>query len=137
LGIGFGMIFFFDTNVLAAAIVFPGGQGEKALRRVIDGEDKMLLSKATLVALLDVLRRRFARDSEELAHVALFLSDLATTVKPRRRLRVRTEVADNRILDCAASGGAQVIVTGDKALPALKSCSAIPIVPLATYLAGR
>ena len=36
------------------------------------------------------LARKFSRDAEELAHVAVFLSDLAVFVKRRRRLRIVT-----------------------------------------------
>jgi putative PIN family toxin of toxin-antitoxin system len=124
----------FDTNVLLAAVVFPGGQGEKGLRRVIEGQDVLLLSKPILDELLEVLGRKFARDAEELAHVAVFLSDLATPVAPRRRLRIVKDDADNRILECAAAGSAEAIVTGDKALLALKTFDAIPIISLAAYL---
>jgi len=127
----------FDTNVLVAAIVFPGGQGEKALRRVIEGHDVLLLSKPILDELLEVLGRKFARDAEELAHVAVFLSELSTAVAPRRRLRVVTDDADNRILECAAAGRAEAIVTGDKALLALKTFDAIPVISLAAYLDSR
>jgi predicted nucleic acid-binding protein len=61
----------FDTNVLVSALVVPGSQGEAALRRVIDGTDRRVLSRAILDELLEVLGRRFARDAEELAHVAV------------------------------------------------------------------
>jgi putative PIN family toxin of toxin-antitoxin system len=127
----------FDTNVLVAAIVFPGGQGDKALRRVIEGHDVLLLSKPILDELLEVLGRKFARDAEELAHVAVFLSDLSTSVAPRRRLRIVTDDADNRILECAAAGRAEAIVTGDKALLALKTFDTIPVISLAACLDSR
>ncbi len=91
----------FDTNVLVAALVFPGGQGDAALRRVIEGKDQLVLSRAILDELLEVLGRKFARDAEELAHVAVFVSDLATVVAPKRRLRVVKDDPDNRILECA------------------------------------
>ena len=125
----------FDTNVLVAAFVFPGGADEAALRRIIEGRDELLLSKPILDELLGVLGRKFARDAEELSHVAVFLDELATMVAPRRRLRLVTDDADNRILECAASGRAEAIVTGDKALLALKRFETIPIVTLASYLA--
>jgi uncharacterized protein len=124
----------FDTNVLVAALVFPGGQGDAALRRVIEGEDQLVLSKAILDELLEVLGRKFARDAEELAHVAVFVSDLATVVAPKRRLRVVKDDPDNRILECALAGNAQAIVTGDKGLLALKSFEGIPLVTLSSYL---
>jgi putative PIN family toxin of toxin-antitoxin system len=124
----------FDTNVLVAALVFPGGQGDAALRRVIGGKDQLVLSRAILDELLEVLGRKFARDSEELAHVAVFVSDLATVVAPKRRLRVVKDDPDNRILECALAGSAQAIVTGDKGLLALKSFEGIPLMTLASYL---
>ena len=124
----------FDTNVLVAALVFPGGQGDAALRRVIEGRDQLVLSRAILDELLAVLGRKFARDAEELAHVAVFVSDLATVVTPKRRLRVVRDDPDNRILECALAGNAQAIVTGDKGLLALKSFEGIPLMTLASYL---
>jgi putative PIN family toxin of toxin-antitoxin system len=127
----------FDTNVLVAAFVFPGGQGDAALRRVIERRDELLLSKAILDELLDVLGRKFARDREELAHVAVFLADLSTPVAPRRRLRIVADEPDNRILECALAGKADAIVTGDKQLLALAAFRSIPVVALATYLSTR
>jgi hypothetical protein len=39
---------------------------------------------------LGILARKFSPDAEELAHVAVFLSDLAISVKPRRKLQANT-----------------------------------------------
>ena len=116
----------FDTNVLASALVFPGGHGDAALRRIVEEQDQLLISGAILDELLGVLSGKFARDSEEIAHVAVFLSDLALTVKPRRRLRVVEDEPDNRILECAIAGRAEAIVTGDRALPRLGAYGRIP-----------
>jgi putative PIN family toxin of toxin-antitoxin system len=109
----------FDTNILVSALVFPGGRGDAAFRRIIDEQDQLVISKPIIDELLGVLSRKFSRDSEELAHVALFLSDLALTVKPRRRLRIVSDESDNRILECAVAGRAELIVTGDRGLLAL------------------
>jgi len=124
----------FDTNVLVAALVFPGGHGDAALRRVIEATDQLVLSRAILDELLEVLGRKFARDAEEIAHVAVFVSDLATVVAPKRRLRVVKDDSGNRILECALAGNAQAIVTGDKGLLALKSFEDIPLMTLASCL---
>ena len=124
----------FDTNVLVAALVFPGGSGEEALRRIIEEQDDLLLSKPILDELLGVLARKFARDAEELARVAVFLGSLATMVKPVRRLRVLADGPDNRILECALAGGADAIVTGDRAMLALGEYRGVRIVALRAYL---
>ena len=124
----------FDTNILVSALVFPGGRGDAALRRIIAGTDQLVMSRAILDEFLDVLSRKFARDAEELAHVAVFVSELAMVVAARRRLRVVQDDRDNRILECAIAGRAEAIVTGDKALLALKNFRNIPVVTLRTYL---
>lgn len=127
----------FDTNILVSALVFPGGQGEAALRRVIEQVDQLVLSRPILDELLDVLGRKFARDAEELAHVAVFLSELGVTVAPKRRLRVVKDEPDNRILECALAGRAEAIVSGDKALLALKRYRNIRMLTLREFLEGR
>jgi putative PIN family toxin of toxin-antitoxin system len=126
----------FDTNILVSALVFPGGRGEAALRRIIEEQDILVLSKPVLDELLGVLGRKFARNAEEIAHVAVFLSELAQYVKPRRRLRVVKDDPDNRILECAIAGRAEAIVTGDRALLALGEYRGVRIITLRDYLGG-
>ena len=124
----------FDTNILVSALTFPGGRGEAALRRVIDEHDRLLLSKPILDELLGILSRKFSREPEELAHLAVFLSELSLTVKPRRRLNVVEDEPDNRILECAVAGRADAIVNGDKALLALQAFGEVRIISLREYL---
>jgi putative PIN family toxin of toxin-antitoxin system len=126
----------FDTNILVAALAFPGGHGEAALGRIVEERDELILSKPILDELLGVLARKFARDAEELAHVAVFLGELATTVRPARRLKVLEDDADNRVLECVVAGRANVIVTGDRALLALGELRGVRVVSLRDYL-GR
>jgi len=124
----------FDTNILVSAFVFPGGRAEAALLRIIQEQDQLILSKPILDELLGILARKFSRDAEELAHVALYLSELAIFVKPRRRLKVLSDEPDNRILECAMTGHADAIVTGDKALLALGEYHKVQIMTLRDYL---
>jgi len=124
----------FDTNILVSALVFPGGRADIALRRIIEARDRLLLSRAILDELLGILARKFSRDAEELAHVAVFLSDLSIAVKSRRKLAVLADEPDNRILECAVSGGADAIVTGDKALLELKTFRKVKLLSLRAYL---
>lgn len=124
----------FDTNILVSALVFPGGRGEAALRRIVEEQDQLVVSKPILDELLGILGRKFARDAEELAHVAVFLSELGILVKPRQRLRVVKDDPDNRILECAIAGHAVAIVTGDKALLELCEYRSVRILSLRDYL---
>jgi predicted nucleic acid-binding protein len=84
--------------------------------------------------ILGVLGRKFSRDKEELARVALFLIELAEHISPRARLPVLGDEADNRVLECASAGGAQLIVTGDKAMLRLGRFEQIEILSLRAFL---
>jgi len=124
----------FDTNILVSALIFPRGRGEAALLHIIEDKDQLILSKPVLEELLGVLAQKFAREEEELAHAAVFLSELCQLVKPRRRLKVLADDPDNRILECAIAGHADIIVTGDKALLSLKEYRNVRIMTLRDYL---
>jgi len=124
----------FDTNILVSALVFPGGRGEAALQRIVEEKDQLLLSKPILDELLGILGRKFARDAEALSHAAVFLTELSLPVKPRQRLRVVKDDPDNRILECAVAGDAAIIVTGDKALLALREYKGVRVITLRDYL---
>lgn len=127
----------FDTNILVSALVFPGGRGEAALTRILNEQDELLLSKPILDELLGVLARKFSRDGEELARIAVFLSDLATTLQPRQTLRVMKDDPDNRILECAVAGRADCIVTGDRVLLELREFHGVHVVSLSDYLDAK
>jgi putative PIN family toxin of toxin-antitoxin system len=124
----------FDTIILVSALVFPGGRGEAALWRIVKEQDQLIVSKPILDELLGILGRKFARDAEELAHAAVFLSELGILVKPRQRLHVVKDDPDNRILECAIAGRADVIITGDKALLKLRDYRDVRILSLQEYL---
>ena len=100
----------------------------------MEEQDQLVLSKPIIDELLGILGRKFSRDAEELAHLAVFLSDLALFVKPRRRLRVVKDDPDNRILECALAGRADAIVTGDRVLLALGAYRGVRLVSLRDYL---
>lgn len=126
----------FDTNIFVSAFVIPGSRAEEAIVRIIEGKDTLILSKVILQELLETLSRKFSREQEELAHVAVFLSEIGQWVKPKQKLTILKDNPDNRILECAVSGSADVIVTGDKAILALRVHKGTKILSLKEYLAA-
>ena len=126
----------FDTNVFVSALTLPGGRGDKALDKIIEGKDSLAISRSIIDELLSVLARKFGRDREELARVAVFLSNLAELVEPQEPVAILADEPDNRILECALAAQAQVIVTGDHAMLALDEFQSIRIISLGEYL-GR
>ena len=124
----------FDTNIFISAFVIPGSQAEKAVLRIIEGRDVLLLSKGILDELLTVLSTKFSRDKEEISRVAVILSEMAEWVVPSEKIKVLNHDPDNRILECAVSGSADVIVTGDKELLRLRGYEKTKIISLKEYL---
>jgi putative PIN family toxin of toxin-antitoxin system len=124
----------FDTNIFISAFVIPGSQAEKAVLRIIEGRHVLLLSKGILDELLTVLSTKFSRDKEEISRVAVILSEMAEWVEPSERIKVLNDDPDNRVLECAVSGTADVIVTGDKELLRLRGYEKTKIISLKEYL---
>ena len=124
----------FDSNVLIAALLFPEGRAAAAVENILDGSDELVLSPPILREILSVLARKFSRDREELSRVAVVLGEMGEIVNPSRRLTVFRDEPDNRILECAVEGKADVIVTGDKAMPAFGEYQGIRLISLAEYL---
>jgi uncharacterized protein len=91
----------FDSNILISALMFPGKQAEKAVSRIIDSRDQLLISKPIIDEVLGVLARKFGRDGEELARVAVLLADLAVMVRPTSQITRLKHEGDNRVLECA------------------------------------
>ena len=126
----------FDTNIYISALIFPGGRAEAALLKVVEGDVELILSVPVIHEVLDVLSRKFDRDAEELARIAVYLADLGRIVKPRRKLAVLRDEPDNRILECAVAGHADIIVTGDQAMLELGQHKGIRVVTLKAFLDG-
>ena len=124
----------FDSNIFISALVIPGGAAERALDAVIEGSCHLVVSKPIIHEVLEVLARKFDRNSEELSRTAVFLSDLGKVVVPRSRVHVLRDEPDNRILECALAGRANVIVTGDREILALAVWEGIRIVSLREFL---
>ena len=124
----------FDSDILVSGLIFPGKQAEKALLRIIEGRDRLLVSKPIIDELLNVLARKFARDREALARTAVLITDLGEMARPKRRIRVFRDEPDNRILECAVCGHAAAIVTRDHEILDLHSFEGVAIVSLRDYL---
>jgi putative PIN family toxin of toxin-antitoxin system len=125
-----------DSSIYVSALTLPGGSADTVIGALLGGRYTALLSEPILGEVLGLLGRKFSRDVEELARVALFLSELTEQVHPRSRIDVLKDEPDNRILECAVTGHADLIVTGDRAMLALGRFRGVEVVPLRTFL-GR
>jgi uncharacterized protein len=124
----------FDTNIFVSALAIPGGHAERAIDLVIDARTNLCISKEIIHEVLGVLAQKFSKGPEELARTAVFLSELAELVVPRKKLAVLDDEPDNRILECAVTGHADIIVTGDRAMLDLGKYQEIRILSLRQFL---
>jgi putative PIN family toxin of toxin-antitoxin system len=107
------------------------------MEKILDGVDNLVLSPPIIHEVLSVLARKFSRDREELSRMAVVLGEMGEIVTPSHRLSVFRDDPDNRILECAIEGKAEVIVTGDKAMLAIGEYEGVRLISLAEYLARR
>jgi putative PIN family toxin of toxin-antitoxin system len=124
----------FDTNIFISALVIPGSQAGRAVLKIIDGPDTLLISKEIIHEVLSVLSTKFSHDREAISRVAVNLADIAEIVHPDKKIDLLSDEPDNRILECALSGEADAVITGDKAMLRLKEYDGIRIITLQNYL---
>ncbi len=124
----------FDSNIFISALAIPGSKAEKAIARIIDGKDRLVLSKAIIDEILVILARKFSRNREAISRVAVYLSDLGEIAQPAKKIKILSDDPDNRILECSLAGKADIIVTGDNEMLKLKEFQGIRILSLKEYL---
>jgi putative PIN family toxin of toxin-antitoxin system len=62
------------------------------------------------------------------------LSELAEFVRPIKKISIFKDDPDNRILECAIHGKADVLVTGDKEMLQVRDYKGIKIISLKEYI---
>jgi putative PIN family toxin of toxin-antitoxin system len=124
----------FDSNIYISALIIPGSQSAKAILRIVNNQDILILSKAIIDEALSVLAKKFSRDIDAISRVAIYLNELGEIIYPVKKLKIFKDDPDNRILECAVSGKADTIVTGDKEMLHLKKYKGIKIITLRDYL---
>jgi hypothetical protein len=125
-----------DTNVLISAVLLPYGKPFACLNWVLDN--------ATLIAsreLLDELESRLARpkfmkyvDESRRRAVMADLGLSAVQVELTGTVKICRDPDDDKLLEIAALGRADCLVTGDQDLLVLSQFQGIPIVTPARFL---
>jgi uncharacterized protein len=122
-----------DTNIFASAFSSPGGPTFRIWQAVLDRRFRLLISPALINELATVLRRRFQTPEVEVQRLLRVVTKHAHIIQPRITLSVTTDPDDNRILECAVEGKADLIVSHDRHLLSLKEYKSIPIVTGANF----
>jgi putative PIN family toxin of toxin-antitoxin system len=124
-----------DTNVLISAFVFPGGAPEHVYRRGLEGRLSLITSRPLLSELGRVLTEKFGWESPYAEEVVSQLLRIAVVVDPTEQITdITDDPADNRVLEAAAEGDAEVIVSGDRHLLTLGTWRGIRILTPAAVM---
>lgn len=124
-----------DTNVVLSGLLFPGSTPSRALLKAQAGE--VLASDATLLELIEVMSRaRFDRYVERSVRQRL-VAEFANACKPVQvvsPIRACRDPRDDKFLEVAVNGRADLIVTVDADLLALHPFREIAMLTPAQYL---
>jgi putative PIN family toxin of toxin-antitoxin system len=128
-----------DTNILVRAVIMPHGTVGPVLLRLRSGEYTLLYAQPLLEELVDVLHRprisqKYGLSQADIEAVLALILLRGEAVTPGQRIAVCRHPRDNKFLEVAVSGQADVIVSGDEDLLTLDSYAGIPIVPSAPFL---
>jgi len=115
-----------DTNVYVSAIF--GGVPEDVYRAACRGQFILITSPPILAELAQTLRIKFFAPEADITAYVKQIARVSMIVRPEGRLTIVADDADNRVLECAVVGNADLIVSGDRHLLALREYSGIPIV---------
>lgn len=128
-----------DTNTLVSGTLLVDSLPGKAVRKAIL-DDCLLMSEASLYELADVLSRKkfdhyvIVEDREEFVRLIYRIAEVVPIVTAVHECPDET---DNRILEVAVNGEADVIVSGDRDLLRMHPFRGIPIVTPADYVHAR
>jgi putative PIN family toxin of toxin-antitoxin system len=128
-----------DTNILVRAVIRPQGTVGPVLLRLRDGDYTLLDSRPLLEELMDVLNRPRIREkyrltNQDIQTVAGLVLLRGEEVTPMERITACRDPKDDKFLEVAVAGKADVIVSGDKDLLVLHPYAGIPIVPPNAFL---
>lgn len=124
-----------DTNVIVSALIFPGGAPEAVYRLGIEGQLQLITSRPLLVELGRVLTTKFGWQRDRAEEAVGQFARLSDLVAPKEAVKeVADDPSDDRVLEAAAAGEADVIVSGDRHLLRLGTWRSIPIERPAEFL---
>ena len=118
-----------DTNIYIAAFAHPKGRNAAVWNAALDWRYQLLVSPAIIRETAKVLRRDFARREDRVQMAIRVVAQTARIIVPHSVLSaVAADPDDNRILECAVDGKADITVSNDHHLLDLRTYAAIPIV---------
>lgn len=126
-----------DTNIYISALMF-GGLPDVFLKQAFQGAFLLVTSPALLDELDEKLRQKFEVSPEDADAIRIRLEEIAHVVRPDMTLDIiKDDPDDNRVLECAAVGNADYVVSGDRHLLKLVTFDSVPILTVRQFMDTR
>ncbi len=119
----------FDTNIYIASI-FKGGFSESLINNLVTKKlITLLCSEDILQEMQNKLQKKFRWKETDAGDFVVYIRQISEMVKVQEAITVVTrDPDDNKILACAISGKADLIVSADQDLIAIKEFRGIAII---------
>lgn len=132
----------YDTNIIVSVVLHKDRLPASLLSLALEGKVRLFVSEQLLREYKGVLKRpKFKLGEKEIENLMSFIRKKAIKVKPTKKLiKIKKDLADNRVLECALEAQVDFIVTGNKKhFPFEKSHRAKVVSPheFATYFMAR
>ena len=118
----------FDTNVLISATLWNESSAQKILHKLIEEDYDIFLSLEIIEEYKKVLKRDFDYSEEEINNFISIIMQFSNIIEPNTIINIiQNDPEDNRILECAISANADIILSYDNHLLKLKEFNEIRI----------
>ena len=122
-----------DTNTRISSLVF-GGKPRELTGRACPPEYLQIVSQPLLDELREILAHKFHWPESAISREMRYIATVSLFVTPEAISPVCRDPDDDRILECAITGNADFIVTGDRDLLTLGFFQGIPILTVRQFL---
>lgn len=125
-----------DTNVVVSAVLLDRSVSADCFRHALESHE-LLSSHEILLELFDVLQRerlnRYTTEETRLEFFRVYAARV-TILTPQFRVDVCRDPDDNRLLEAATEGKADMLITGDQDLLVLRDQFAFRIITPREYV---
>ena len=106
----------YGTNIIVSAVLHKDRLPASLLSLALEGKVRPFVSEQLLREHKGVLKRpKFKLGEKEIENLMSFIRKKAIKVKPTKKLtKIKKDLADNRVLECALEAQVDFIVTGNK-----------------------
>ena len=129
-----------DANIYISSLISSKGNPASIINRWLSGEFDVLISQPIIDEILRVtgyerLQKKYKKVRENRLEFVELISEQGIWTEPTEKLTVVTaDESDNRYLECAITGGATYVVTGDDHLLDVGNHQGISIITPAAFV---